>query len=194
MSQPPGTGALEESGHLSSIDTKTVAQVAATADGIAQANVGEIVIGLYNNSGNVIDRLRDAGALGDAYTIGFIGAATMLFNGGSFDRLRTPARFAPIVAVAVTAGTPVAVWTPGSGKKFHLMGYNVSLSVAGAIIFKDGTSTEIFRTSLMSASVGITSPANMGNGYAGTVANQALFMDVTATGTITGFVFGTEEF
>ncbi len=164
----------------------------ATGDGIAAGSVPEYGIGLWN--GATMDRLRDAGALGDGFTIGFIGAAQFLFNGGSFDRLRTPTKFVPIAALAVTAGTPVAAWTPAGGRKFHLMGYSLSLSVAGAILLKDGSGLEILRTSLMAAGIGQVSPANLGNGYAGTTASQALFMDVTATGTITGFCFGTEEF
>src|SRR5579859_3197798 len=77
----------------------------ATADSVAQANLPEFVIGLYNSSGNVVDRLRDAGSLGDGYTIGLIGAAQFLFNGGSYDRERTPTKFVTIAAVSITAGT-----------------------------------------------------------------------------------------
>jgi hypothetical protein len=169
----------------------------ATADGVAAANIPEFAIGLYNTSGAVIDRMRDAGSVGDSVTIGLIAAAHYLFNGGSFDRQRTPGKFIPIKNVAVTAGTAQVIWTPGSGKKFHLMGFAVSLSVAGYIIFEDGNAgatAEFLRTPGMAAGVGMTSMGNMGNGYASTTANNALYMDVSASGNINGFLIGTEEF
>lgn len=165
----------------------------ATADGVAAANVPEFAIGLYNTSGTVIDRLRDAGSVGDGVTIGLLAAGSYLFNGGSFDRKRTPTQFIPIQNVAVTSGTAVTIWTPSSGKKFHLMGFAVSLSVAGYIIFEDNT-TEFLRTPAMPAGSGIVNPANMGNGYTSTAANNVLKMDVSASGNINGFVFGTTEF
>ena len=204
------TGALE-TGHLANIDTNTtnlgtginIAKVngtsiqMATADGVAAANVPEIAIGLYNTSGTVIDRLRDAGSVGDSVTIGLIAAAHYLFNGGSFDRQRTPSKFIPIKNVSVTAGTAASIWTPAGSKKFHLMGFAVSLSVAGYIMFEDGAagaSAEFLRTPSMAAGQGMTSMGNMGNGYASTAANNVLMMDVSASGNINGFLIGTEEF
>lgn len=193
------TGALE-TGHLANLDTGiNVAKVngtsiqMATADGVAAANLPEVVVGLYNTSGTVIDRLRDAGSVGDGVTIGLIAAGSYLFNGGSFDRHRTPTQFIPIQNVAVTASTPVTIWTPAAGKKFHLMGFAVSLSVAGYIIFEDNV-TEFLRTPAMPAGTGIVNPANFGNGYTSTAANNVLKMDVSASGNINGFVFGTAEF
>jgi hypothetical protein len=170
-----------------------VATQMATGDGIATGNAPEFAIGLYNSSGVSLDRMRDGGSIGDGVTIGFPAAGLMLFNGGSWDRWRTPQVFIPIAAVAVTAGTAASIWTPGAGKKFHLMGFMVSLSVAGYIIFKDNT-TEIFRTAAMPAGDGRSNPANFGNGYTSVTANNALKMDVSASGTINGFLMGTEEF
>ena len=197
------TGALE-TGHLASLDAGiNIAKIngtsiqMATADGVAAANIPEIAIGLYNTSGTVIDRLRDAGSVGDSVTIGLIAAAQYLFNGGSFDRKRTPGKFIPVKNVAVTAGTAQPVWTPATNKKFHLMGFALSLSVAGYIIFEDGNTgatAEFIRTPGMAAGVGITSMGNMGNGYASTAANNALYMDVSASGNINGYLIGTEEF
>jgi hypothetical protein len=105
---------------------------------------------------------------------------------------RTPVVFKTIAAVAVTAGTPVSIWTPTSGKKFRVMGFMLSLSVAGSVILKDGT-TEILRTCLMPAGNGQSSPASMGNGVLSALANNLLNADVTASGSVSGFVFGTEE-
>jgi hypothetical protein len=115
-------------------------------------------------------------------------------NGATYDAARTPAIFKPIKAVSITAGTPVSVWAPTSGKKFRVMGWMLSLSVAGAILFEDATGggNEFTRTSLMAAGVGLASPP-LGNGHISTTINNALFLDVTATGTVSGFIFGTEE-
>jgi hypothetical protein len=174
-----------------------VATQMATADGVAQADFPMLVLGLWNSSsGGTIDRLRDVGSLGDGFTIGLIGSGQFLFNGGSWDRHRTPTVFVPIKNVSVTAGSAASIWTPADGKKFHLMGFAVSLSVAGYIIFEDAgtTATEFLRTPQMAAGTGMVSPANMGNGYASTTANNILKMDVSASGTINGFLFGTEEY
>lgn len=170
-----------------------VATQMATGDGIATGNAPEFAIGLYNSSGVSLDRMRDGGSVGDGVTIGFPAAGLMLFNGGSWDRWRTPQRFVPIQAVAVTAGVAQVVWTPGGGKKFHLMGFMVSLSVAGYIIFEDNT-TEFLRTPAMAAGIGQANPANFGNGYTSSAANNTIKMDVSASGTINGFLMGTDEF
>jgi hypothetical protein len=114
-----------------------------------------------------------------------------LFNGATLDRPRTPNTFKTLAALSVTAGTPQAGWTPTSGKKFRLMGFMLSLSVAGAVILKD-SGTEVVRTCLMAAGAGLASP-RMGNGILSAAANNVLNIDVTATGTVSGFLFGCEE-
>jgi len=113
-------------------------------------------------------------------------------NNSNTVQARTPVIYKSIKAVSVTSGTPVSVWTPAAGKKFRVMGWMLSLSVAGSILFEDTTGTEVFRTSLMSAGVGLASP-EMKNGYISTAANNQLFLDVTSTGTVSGYIFGTEE-
>jgi hypothetical protein len=118
-------------------------------------------------------------------------ASTVVYNGATYDRARTPTVFKIIQNVAVVAGTPQAVWTPAAGKKFRLMGFALSLSVAGRVLLKD-QGTEIARTPDMAAAIGLASPP-MGNGILSTVANQVLQVDVSAGGNVNGFVFGTEE-
>lgn len=102
--------------------------------------------------------------------------------------------FKTIAAVAITAGTPVAVWTPAAGKKFRVLGFMLSLSVAGSVILKDGgnANAEILRTPLMAAGVGLASP-DLGRGVLGSAANGSLNLDASASGSVSGFVFGTEE-
>ncbi len=124
-------------------------------------------------------------------TTPMVGAALLVWNGASWDRQRTPNVFKPVAAVAVTAGTPVNLWTPASGKKFRLMGFALSLSVAGAVILKDAAA-ELARTPSMAAGIGLVSPP-MGNGYLSAAADNILKIDVTATGSVNGYVFGTEE-
>ena len=117
--------------------------------------------------------------------------ANASFDGAGWARVRTPNIFKSIASTSVTAGSPVAGWTPASGKKFRLMGYALSLSVAGSVVLQDAT-TEKIRTPLMPAGIGQPSPA-MGNGILSAAANNSLNLDVTATGTVSGFLFGTEE-
>lgn len=97
----------------------------------------------------------------------------------------------PIAAVAITAGTPVVVWTPAAGKKFRLIGFALGLSVAGAVLLKDNN-TEFLRTQTLAAGTGTESP-EMGSGYLSSAANNALKVDASASGTVNGFVCGYEE-
>lgn len=103
----------------------------------------------------------------------------------------TPAVVKTIAAVAVTAGTAVAIWTPAAGMKFRLVGYSLSLTVAGSVILKDAAA-EVLRTGLLAANVAQISPP-LSNGYVSAAANNALNMDVSATGSVSGFVYGQEE-
>lgn len=168
--------------------------------GAVSALGGDIVaplIALITTSGgvantgadNILDITNSAGAQGKVGVVPY--GVTDGTAGGQQAALRTPNIFKTIAAVAITAGTPVAVWTPASGKKFRLMGYALSLSVAGSVILKDAT-TEMLRTPLMPAGIGQASPP-IGNGILAAAANDALNADVSATGTISGFVYGTEE-
>ncbi len=137
--------------------------------------------------GNTVKCVIDgAGGWGPLDTISYI------WDGAAVRASRTPSKFKLITAQAVTAGTPVAVWTPASGKKFRLMGGGVSLSVAGYVIFKDA-STVIWQTPMLQAGVPYNIPENIGNGILSAAANNVLYIDVSATGTVNGGVFGTEE-
>lgn len=95
-----------------------------------------------------------------------------------------------IAGVAVTT-SPASIWTPASGKRFRLLGFHVSLSVAGAVTFIDG-STEILRTPSMAPGVGQASPP-LGDGVASNTVGNQLSIFVTAPGTVNGYVFGIEE-
>jgi hypothetical protein len=98
-----------------------------------------------------------------------------------------------IAPTAVTAGTRITVWTPAAGKRFRLMGYVLSTTVAGEIIFGDNAvGTVIMRTGLLAANNAHESPP-MGEGVGGGAVNNVLKLDVTVSGTVQGMVFGTED-
>jgi hypothetical protein len=95
-----------------------------------------------------------------------------------------------IAGVAVTAGTPQNVWTPTAGTKFRLVGYSLGLSVAGSVILKDGAN-EVIRTGNLVASDHETE--RLGEGILSAAVDNILKVDVSATGTVHGHVWGYEE-
>src|SRR5581483_6844515 len=109
-----------------------------------------------------------------------------------FSPRRLATKLVPLAAVAITAGTPVSVYTPTSGKKYRILGFAISDTVAGAVKFEDGTGNEVFRTPLLAASTPYNSP-DMGNGFLSAAANNQLFLDVTVTGNVSGFIAIMEE-
>lgn len=105
-----------------------------------------------------------------------------------------------IKAVAITAATPVSVWNPNalvSGLRFVVLGWSLSLSSAGSILFEDGTGNEVFRTPLLAAAGISTSPFGFvyeaGSASAGSGGGNALFLDVTVSGSVSGVIFGYEQ-
>jgi hypothetical protein len=160
----------------------------------ASNSVLATTLGLNAAAGATTERAADnlTDAIAGSY---FPGALPMLFNGANFDRGRTPAVFKDLPSTAVTAGTGITVWTPAAGKKFRLMGFCLSASVAASIIFGDNAvGTILFRTPALAAAGVIVVGADMlGNGKLSAAANNVLKLDVTATGNVAGFIFGTEE-
>ena len=99
-----------------------------------------------------------------------------------------------VAAVAITAGTGATIWTPTAGTKFRLMGWSLSSSAAAALIFGDNVvGTVILRSELLAAAGISQSAPGFGNGFLSAAANNVLKLDVTATSTVSGYVFGTEE-
>lgn len=105
---------------------------------------------------------------------------------------RTITKFIQLQAQSITHATPVSVYTPTTGKKWRILGYNISTTVAGAIQFEDTTGTEVLRTPLLLAAAPFAS-GDMGNGYLSTAANNQLFLDVTVTGVVSGWIGIMEE-
>jgi hypothetical protein len=123
-----------------------------------------------------------------------------LFDGTNVQRQRGPSAFNAFNAQAVTiqsANTPTAIWTPATGKKFRLMGYWFSTTVAAGLVFHDlatvGTGGRLNIPSPIAAAAGVLQSPPLGNGILSGAANNKLWIDATAATTLTGFVWGTEE-
>lgn len=116
----------------------------------------------------------------------------MVYNGATWDRLRTATIFKSVQNINVVAGTPATVWTPAAGKKFRLLGWDLAVTTAtNAILFKDN-GTEIART-VGGGPNHATTPVGWGNGILSAAANNVLQIDVLTSTMINGTVFGTEE-
>lgn len=116
------------------------------------------------------------------------------YNGATEDLIRAQNVLKIISGVAYTAGTAQTIWTPTAGKKWRLMGYALSNSVSGAFKFIDGAGgSEKLRTPSCTGTTPNVSPGTFGNGLISTTADNVLQLDVTASGTVHGYVFGVEE-
>jgi hypothetical protein len=96
------------------------------------------------------------------------------------------------VNVAVTAGTAQTIHTPASGKKFRVRAYHLALSVAGGIMFEEGAAdSAVLR--LPTRGVAVPVSGRLGPGKLSAAADNALKIDATASGTVTGWVQVSEE-
>ena len=117
----------------------------------------------------------------------------------SAGRLITKAQYRPVTfkiidAVAVTAGTPVTVWTPASDKTVRLLGWSLSSTAGAALEFQDsGTPGTVIAQTPLLAAAGVHNLPDIGDGVALAAADNTLDLDVTATSTVSGMVFGVEE-
>jgi hypothetical protein len=116
------------------------------------------------------------------------------YNGATYDRLRAANKVIDIASTAITAGTPLTIWTPAAGKKFRLMGWQLSSSAATSLIFKYAAgSTLLFRSPTLTAAGVWDTPPGFGNGQMPGAANDVLKLDCVANSTVAGFIFGCEE-
>ena len=149
---------------------------------------------------------HDAAAVGNPVRIGGVYRTTtpavaagdiadlLIDAAGRMKLAFTADTFKVIDAVAITAGTPVTVWTPGSGKKVRILGWVLSSSAAAALEFQDSgaAGTVIAQTPLLAAAGTHNSP-NLGEGLLLAGADNTLDLDVTSNATVSGMVFGVEE-
>ena len=133
------------------------------------------------------DTLKDA--LANPNTI-WIASLLKVYNGTTWDRLRVATIFKPQDAVAINPAA--ALWTPASGKKFRLMGYHLTASVAGNILLKDGAAGTVIAV-VPSGAGGSGVFVSLGNGKLSATANNVLEALGPAASTASGIVFGTEE-
>ena len=116
----------------------------------------------------------------------------VVWNGAVVTRERSPNIFKTFSALSVAAET--AIWTPAAGKKFRLMGYQLSTgTVAGNVILKDGTGlATILNIPFATATDSQTAPP-IGNGILSGAINRVLTATGVVTQTLSGYVFGCEE-
>lgn len=166
-----------------------------SSNNIPAANVLEFGQGIFNPNTGQVDRVTSiTPTVSDGLTLGTAKAALLSWGGSANAWIseRVPTVFKEIKNTAVTAGTPVSVWTPAAGKSFHVLGYWLSLSVAGEILLEDTTGVEFWRTPALLAGTPFSSPV-LKRGYISNAANNAMFIDVSASGNVSGVVYGVEE-
>ena len=131
------------------------------------------------------------GADGASYPID----ATVVWNGGAFDRVRTPNVFKPFSVTVASIGTGQTVWTVAStNKRFRVMGFAATCDKAAQVNFKDGSVATIFSTPALVANTPF-GVSGIGNGMLSASANNLLQLDVSASvpAVISGTIWGTEE-
>jgi hypothetical protein len=154
---------------------------------------GTAVVSITNAAGTTTDAATARKLQDPAGNLVLAGMASHVHNGATWDQKRGPTVFIDVPSTAVVAGTGIVVWTPAAGKKFRLMGWALTLSVAGSIIFCDHVvATILFRTPALLAGTPLAGPP-LGNGRLSAAANNVLRLDVTASGNVSGVVFGVEE-
>jgi hypothetical protein len=114
------------------------------------------------------------------------------FNGQTLNRTRSPSVFKSLNAVSIA--TETTIWTPTTGRKFRLMGYVLeSGTVGGNVLLKDNTAGTTILVIPFGAANGVIVSPPMGNGILSAAVNNVLTATGTATQTLSGYVFGTEE-
>ena len=123
-------------------------------------------------------------------TTPLVGAPLLVYNGATWDRVRTANKFGDMSAVSITS--IATVYTPTSGKKFRLMGGCISVSAACSVLFEDNTAgNTVFRTPKLLADT----PYNfdLANGFLSAAANNVLKATASAAAAITGTLLLCEE-
>lgn len=123
-------------------------------------------------------------------TVPMVGGLLFVWNGAAWDRLRVQNVRKDLNALSITS--IATVWTPASGKKVRLMGAIISVSAAASVLFEDNSSgNTVCRTPKMAADT----PYNFdfGQGILLSAANNVLKATASASATITGTLYGTEE-
>jgi hypothetical protein len=113
-----------------------------------------------------------------------------------------PLSNAPIIkevaGLAIVAGVPADIWTPAAGKKIRVCGYRLGVSAATSVLFKEGVGGAAafgsgIRTPLIGANLSDGGDIAFGQGMLATTADDHLKLDVSASATVHGYVWGYEE-
>lgn len=118
-----------------------------------------------------------------------IGAIKYVYNGATLDYERTPTIFKTFSLSAGT--TETAIWTPAPGKKFRLMGFIIGAGAAISLTFNDNTAG--IAIMLIKVTTGNAIAAAFGNGILSAAVNNPLTVVRSASSTLDGTVYGTEE-
>ncbi len=115
----------------------------------------------------------------------------LTFNGQALSRTRSPGKF--VSANALSIATETTVWTPATGRRFRLMGYQLSSTGAQNIVLKDNTagSTILVIPGVTVGQLNFSPP--LGNGILSVAPNNVLTANAGGANTISGYFFGTEE-
>jgi hypothetical protein len=117
--------------------------------------------------------------------------APFQYNGSTNEPMRNPNKFYDMSAVAI--GSIATVATPTSGKKFRIMGGWISVSAAASVLFEDNAGgATVFRTPKLLVDTPFAFTLG-GNGFLSAAANNVLKATSSASASITGTLYGTEE-
>lgn len=156
-------------------------------------------VGVHDDPVDVNDRLIRVGTKYQATPPGVADGDNVYLLVDAAGRLIVIQQYVPNVfkhidSVAITAGTPATIWTPASGKTIRLLGYSLTASASASMEFQDSAAagTVIFATGVAGIITPVVNPT-MGAGLVLAAADNTLELDVTASVTISGTVFGIEE-
>lgn len=155
--------------------------------------------GSHDNPADTKDRLTRVGSKYQATPPGVADGDNVYLLVDSGGRLITKAQYRAVTfkvidAVAVTAGAPATVWTPAGGKTVRLLGWVLSSTAGAALEFQDsGTPGTVIAQTPLLAATGVHNSPDIGDGVALAAADNTLKLDVTASSTVSGMVFGVEE-
>ena len=104
---------------------------------------------------------------------------------------RTPSVFT--VATNLQETIPAAIWTPATGKKFRLMGFSLTSSLAGQFNLRDGFGGPILVSLILQA--GVPYPTiDLGNGILSATASNPLVLEGPGPiAAISGLLWGQEN-
>lgn len=109
-----------------------------------------------------------------------------------------PTTFKPFSVTVASVGTPQTLWTPATGLRWRVMGWEISTPSASKAVFKEASvaaavGTRYVTATLPNAGTPLTSPY-LYNGFTAASRNNQLVLDSDTAGvSYSGTVFGIEE-